>query len=86
MTTHTFELDTSVPVLLVKVGSYPLHIGGLGLLRSLGRLGVPVYAVTEDHLTPAAVSRYLTGHVVWRAMGGWRASRMRPADALRSVS
>lgn len=58
--------DTSVPALVVKVGHYPVHAGGLGVIRSLGRLGVPVYAITEDHWTPAAVSRHLAGHVVWR--------------------
>ncbi len=60
------RLDTAVPALLVKVGRYPIHAGGLGVIRSLGRLGVPVYAVTEDHWTPAAVSRHLAGHEVWR--------------------
>jgi predicted ATP-grasp superfamily ATP-dependent carboligase len=49
-----------------KVGRYPVHAGGLGVIRSLGRLGVPVYAITEDRWTPAAVSRHLTGHLVWR--------------------
>jgi putative ABC transport system permease protein len=28
----------------------------------------------------------ITGGLIAGAMGGWRASRMRPADALRSVS
>jgi putative ABC transport system permease protein len=28
----------------------------------------------------------VTGGLIAGAMGGWRASRMRPADALRSVS
>jgi predicted ATP-grasp superfamily ATP-dependent carboligase len=62
----TVRLDTSVPALLVKVGRYPVHAGGLGVIRSLGQLGVPVYAITEDRWTPAAVSRHLAGHVVWR--------------------
>ncbi|MCV7099767.1 carboxylate--amine ligase [Mycobacterium palustre] len=30
----------------------------------MGRAGVPVYAITEDRLTPAAMSRYLTGRFV----------------------
>lgn len=59
------DLDRSVPALLVKIGHYPVHAGGLGAIRSLGRLGVPVYAITEDHLTPAALSRYVVGHFVW---------------------
>lgn len=56
--------DRSVPLLIVKIGRYPLHHGGVGAIRTLGRAGVPVYAVTEDRLTPAAVSRYLRGRFV----------------------
>lgn len=63
------DLDTSVPVLVVKIGPYPLHHGGVGVIRSLGRLGVPVYAVTESRATPAALSRYLRGRVVWPTTG-----------------
>src|SRR3984885_15358457 len=61
--------DTSVPALLLKVGQYPLHSGGVAVIRSLGRLGVPTYAVTEDRWTPAAVSRYCAGRFIWRATG-----------------
>jgi D-aspartate ligase len=63
------DLDRSAPVLLVKVGRYPLSQGGLGVIRSLGRVGVPVYAVTEDRFTPAALSRYLTGSFTWPTTG-----------------
>jgi D-aspartate ligase len=62
----TLRLDTSVPALLVKVGRYPVHAGGLGVIRSLGRQGVPVHAITEDRWTPAALSRHCAGHTVWR--------------------
>ena len=61
MTTPRPDLDRSVPALLLKVGRYPLHFGGLGVVRSLGRCGVDVYAVTEGRFTPAAVSRHLHG-------------------------
>jgi D-aspartate ligase len=54
-------LDSSVPALLVKLGRYPYHHGGLGLVRSLGRAGVRIYAITEDRFTPVARSRYLAG-------------------------
>ena len=54
------EMDRDVPALLVKVGSYPEHHGGLGVIRTLGRLGVPVHAMVEDRFTPAARSRHLT--------------------------
>ena len=53
----------------MKIGDYPLHHGGVGAIRSLGRLGVPMYAITEDRWTPAAVSRYLRGRFVWRTTG-----------------
>jgi D-aspartate ligase len=55
------------PVLVLKTGRYPVHHGGLGIIRSLGRLGIPVYTIAEDHLTPASTSRYLTGSFVWNA-------------------
>ena len=61
--------DTRVPALLLKIGQYPLHSGGVAVIRTLGRLGVPVYAVTEDRLTPSALSRYCTGSFVWRSTG-----------------
>lgn len=62
-------VDREVPALIVKFGGYPLHHGGVGAIRSLGRLGVPVYAITEDRFTPAAVSRYLTRGFVWPTTG-----------------
>jgi predicted ATP-grasp superfamily ATP-dependent carboligase len=59
-------------VLIAKIGNYPLHHGSVGAIRTLGRLGVPVYAVTEDRYTPAAVSRYLRGRFVWPTTGAER--------------
>jgi D-aspartate ligase len=47
-------LDTDTPVLLLE-----LHHGSLGIARSLGRLGVEVYAATADPKVPAGSSRYL---------------------------
>ena len=58
-------VDRDVAALIVKVGDYPLHHGGVDAIRSLGRLGVPVYAVSEDRWTPAALSRYCRGRYVW---------------------
>ncbi|MCX4756620.1 carboxylate--amine ligase [Kitasatospora purpeofusca] len=57
-------LDRSTPVLLVRVGRYPLAHGPLGAVRSLGRAGVQVRAMVEDRLTPTALSRYLTRAIV----------------------
>jgi predicted ATP-grasp superfamily ATP-dependent carboligase len=60
-----FDIDRSVPALMFKIGSYPAHHGGVGLVRTLGRLGIDVFAVTEDAFTPAARSRYLREALVW---------------------
>ncbi|WP_189217836.1 MULTISPECIES: carboxylate--amine ligase [Streptomyces] len=65
----SLDVDRGVPGLIVKFGNYPLHHGGVGAIRSLGRLGVPMYAVTEDRCTPAAVSRYLERAFVWPTTG-----------------
>ena len=67
--TSRIRVDGSVPALIVKIGHYPRHHGGLGAIRSLGRLGVPVYAITEHRGTPAAVSRYLRDRFVWPTTG-----------------
>ncbi|GGU50379.1 ATP-grasp domain-containing protein [Streptomyces violascens] len=64
-----FRADRDVPGLIVKFGNYPLHHGGVGAIRSLGRLGVPMYAITEDRWTPAAHSRYLERAFAWPTTG-----------------
>ncbi|WP_314613376.1 carboxylate--amine ligase [Streptomyces stackebrandtii] len=53
-------LDLAVPALLAKVGRYPQHHGGLGVVRTLGRAGVTAHAVVEDRLTPVALSRHVS--------------------------
>jgi D-aspartate ligase len=58
------DVDTTVPVLLLKMGEYAIHHGAVGIARSLGRLGVPVYAIVEDRYTPLAMCRHLTGAFV----------------------
>jgi D-aspartate ligase len=63
------NLDREVPALLVKVGRYPQHHGGVGVLRTLGRRGVPVHAMVEDRFTPAAVSRYAARRFVLPTTG-----------------
>jgi predicted ATP-grasp superfamily ATP-dependent carboligase len=59
-------LDTSTPAVILKLDHNVMHHGGLGAIRSLGRLGVPVYGMHEDPLAPAARSRYLHGRWIWR--------------------
>src|SRR5260370_39391991 len=61
--------DATVPVLVLKVGRYILHHGAVGIIRTLGSMGVPVYSVVEDRFTPAAVSKFLTGAFIWETRG-----------------
>jgi D-aspartate ligase len=51
-------LDTSVPVVVLAPGYH-----GHNIARSLGRLGVSVYGIHADSLSPAARSRYWRGNV-----------------------
>jgi predicted ATP-grasp superfamily ATP-dependent carboligase len=58
------DLDPGLPVLLVRVGGiFAIQHHVVGVIRTLGRAGVPVYAVTEKGVTPASTSRFLTGQV-----------------------
>lgn len=59
------SFDRSVEALIFKVGYYPIHHGGVGIIRSLGCAGVPVTCICEDRFTPAALSRYLKRAVIW---------------------
>jgi D-aspartate ligase len=63
-------IDTSTPAVVLKLDPNVMHHGGLGVIRSLGRLGVPVYGVHEGPMSPAARSRYLRGRCYWRPEGG----------------
>jgi D-aspartate ligase len=53
----TLALDRSIPVVLL----WP----SIGVIRSLGRLGVPVYCVGANGSTPATASRYCTRTFKW---------------------
>src|SRR5215471_18223634 len=48
------HLDTSFPVLVLQMD----HYGALGVMRSLGRLGVPVYGVHPTRRPVASFSKY----------------------------
>jgi predicted ATP-grasp superfamily ATP-dependent carboligase len=48
------RIDTSVPVLVLQMD----HYGSLGVMRSLGRLGVTVYGVHPTRWPVASFSRY----------------------------
>src|SRR6185437_8082201 len=58
--------DTSTPAVVLKLDPNVMHHGGLGVIRSLGRIGVPVYGVHEGPMAPAAHSRYLRGRCFWQ--------------------
>jgi D-aspartate ligase len=66
MITGRIPIDPSTPAVVLKFDPNVMHHGGLGAIRSLGRLGVPVHAVVEAPWAPAARSRYLAGRLVWR--------------------
>lgn len=63
------DFDRTVPALVLKIGQDPLRSGPVGALRTLGRVGVPAFAVTEPGVTPAGLSRHCAGRFIWRATG-----------------
>ena len=68
-------IDTSTPAVVLKFDQNALHHGGLGVIRGLGRFGVPVHCVHEERLSPAAHSRYARGRWLWRRLW-WRLLRV----------
>ena len=65
-TGDTRAANVSTPAVVLKFDPNVMHHGGLGVIRSLGRMGVPVYAVHEGPWAPAASSRYLHGRCFWQ--------------------
>jgi D-aspartate ligase len=58
-------VDVSVPVVVLKPLRSLVQHGVLGIARSLGRLGVPVYWAHCESTAPAARSRYVSGTFNW---------------------
>jgi len=58
------RINPSLPVVVLGFG-----YGGLGIARSLGRLGVRVYAVDADPTAAGLASRYLSGAHTWDVAG-----------------
>jgi D-aspartate ligase len=59
---HRLEVaDRTRPVLVLKL----YHQCGLGVVRSLGRLGIPVYGVHDDLAGPVPASRYCRETFEW---------------------
>ena len=59
-------MNHATPVVILRSG----HHGGLGVVRSLGRLGVPVYCVDANWWEPAFSSRYCRGRFVLKIENG----------------
>src|SRR5215831_4115770 len=53
--------DTTTPVVVLVCH----HHVGIGIVRSLGRLGVPVYGIDADRFCPAFFSKYCRGRFIW---------------------
>jgi D-aspartate ligase len=66
MRSEQLRVDTRAPVVVLKFDPNVMHHGGLGVIRSLGRMGVPVYGLHEGPWAPAASSRYLHGRFFWQ--------------------
>jgi D-aspartate ligase len=52
-------------VLVLRIDDNPFHHGTLGAIRTLGRLGVPVFMTQRGGDIPASASRFLRGTVRW---------------------
>ena len=59
------SVNTATPAFVLPLGNH----GALGLVRSLGRLGVDVYAVHHRRWAPPACSRYCRKLFSWSASG-----------------
>jgi D-aspartate ligase len=53
--------DPSTPAVVLIASPAPLLHGAVGVMRSLGRLGVPVYVAHDRRRIPTDRSRYLSG-------------------------
>ena len=57
----SLRIDNHTPVVVVYRGG----IGALAIARTLGRIGVPVYLVTESGTAPISYSRYWKKKYIW---------------------
>src|SRR5260370_39927795 len=64
MTSDLNGTDVTTPAVVLKFDPNVMHHGGLGAIRSLGRLGVPAYGVHAGPWAPAANSRYLQARLL----------------------
>ncbi len=73
------QTNGQVPVVMLRSG----HHGGLGIARSLGRLGVPVYSVDASRWEPAFSSRYCRGRFLLDVGAGPSAAAV---EALQEIA
>jgi D-aspartate ligase len=79
-------MDSSTPVLIFQAVPNVFAHGSVGIARSLGRLGIPVYGVYDDAWAPAARSRYVRGAFFVRSLGASDTSTVqRLLDIGRSI-
>lgn len=71
--------DNSTPAVVLRLESH----GSLGIVRTLGRLGVPVYGIHRNADTPTLASRYCRGAFLWDID---REPAERSLEFLRSVA
>lgn len=62
--------DISTPALLIMIGDHTWDYGALATVRSLGRVGIPVFTALADPTHPLTRSRYLTEAIAWPTTGG----------------
>jgi predicted ATP-grasp superfamily ATP-dependent carboligase/thioredoxin reductase len=65
----TATFDTSVAVLVLNLGGHPFHQASLGIIRSLGSVGIPVFAVQRSPFIPSGASQYISGKFLWKTDG-----------------
>lgn len=63
------DYDTSTPALLLMIGGHDWDYGALATVRTLGRVGVPVYVALSDLSNPVTRSKYLTRAIPWSTTG-----------------
>jgi len=65
--------DNATPVVVLVCH----HHVGLGIVRSLGRLGIPVYCIDANRFCPAFFSRYCRGKYLWDLHGSPASASLR---------
>jgi predicted ATP-grasp superfamily ATP-dependent carboligase len=76
------EFDASTPIVVFGLSRGTMHHGALGIARSAGRMGIPVYRASRERFAPARLSRYSRGWVYIP----WNSSDEQVLDALRTLA